>query len=314
LGLWAPALAEGGGVSNNGYVVSPIFQNVSLGENEPQVHCTVELSNTTGTDQAFKLSTLDFGSLNESGGVAFLGSSTNDFAKRYGLSKWMRLDADTVTVPAGGSKQIGVTIQNADDLAGGGHYGAVLAAAQTAPDGPATTPRVGVNAVLSSLVLLIKQGGVVAGMGDVSHTSDGGWLSMPAHVTDRFKNNGNVHVVPRGLAIVKDSFGHEVERAAINEDSGNILPGDYRSYATTLMRLASVSWPGQYTVTTTYRIGGVDQVSTISSTFWYLGKAGLTVVILLVLTALAILFDLRFGMVRRYLPMPRLPKLRRRRA
>lgn len=261
--------------AETGFVVSPAYQNVSIGQSQEQAHYEVTLTNSTGTDQAFKLSTVDFGSLNDSGGVAFLGSSTSSFAKKYGLSNWMKLDADTVTVPAGKDVQIGVSVLNSDTLTSGGHYGAILATAQTAPNGPAMQPRVGVFEVLSSLLLLIKQGGAPPSLIATSQSANGGWWNMPSTVTDRFQNQGNVHVTPRGVIEVTDPLGRVVERGSINVDSGIILPQMYRKYTTSLYTMAKPRIPGHYLVKLTYRFDGTTDTKVFTSSFWYFGPPGL---------------------------------------
>ena len=274
-----------GKMAASGFVVSPIYENVSIGEHQPTAHYVVSLTNTTDKDQAFKLSTIDFGSLNESGGVAFLGTSSSSFAKKYGLSKWMKLDDNTVDVAAGKSVSLGVSIVNSDSLTSGGHYGAILATALTVPTDKAAQPRVGVFEVLSSLILLIKQGNTQITMDLVSQEQNGGWWKMPSVVTDRFKATGNVHVVPRGLVEVKDPLGRLVSRGSMNVNSNIILPGNARKYDTPLMKLAAVRWPGVYSVISTYRVDGSTTTTTFSTVFWYLGPVGLLCLLVLLLGA-----------------------------
>jgi hypothetical protein len=277
-----------GSPAETGFVVSPAYQNVTIGAQQAKAHYEVTLANSTGSDQAFKLSTVDFGSLNDSGGVAFLGSSTSSFAKKYGLSNWMQLDADTVAVPAGKDVQIGVSIINSDTLISGGHYGAILATAQTAPSDKALQPRVGVFEVLSSLLLLIKQGGAPPSLIATGQTANGGWWHMPSSITDRFQNPGDVHVTPRGVIEVMDPWGRVVDRGSINVDSGIILPQMYRKYVTRLYVMAKAWVPGSYTVKLTYRYDGTTDTKVFTSSYLYLGWAGLVVIAgLVVLVALA---------------------------
>jgi hypothetical protein len=286
--------------AQSGFVVSPIYQNVSIGAQQAQAHYEVTLSNSTAADQSFKLSTVDFGSLNDSGGVAFLGSSTSSFSKKYGLSGWMKLDSDTVAVPQGKSVQIGVSILNSDTLTAGGHYGAILATALTAPDGPAVQPRVGVFEVLSSLLLLIKQGGATPSLSVTAQSADGGWWRMPSSVTDRFQNSGNVHVVPRGVVEVKDPLGKVVMRGSINENSGIILPQMYRKYATPLMAMEAAWVPGRYSVVLSYRFDGTNSTKIFATGFWFLGRWGIAAVGVLLIF---VLVSLGLWLVPRYKPV-----------
>jgi hypothetical protein len=265
-------LVEAASQEPAGIGISPVYQNVSIGLDQPQARYVITLANKTGVDQAFKLSIVDFGSLNESGGVAFLGTSSSNFAQKYGLSSWMRLDQEAVTVPDGGRAQIGVTVTNSPSLRPGGHYGAVLATALTAPNGPPVQSRVGVLEVLSSLLLLLKDGGAPPDLRMVSQIVNQDGLRLPTQVEDRFQNAGTVHVVPRGVLEVRDLFGRLVERGALNEDSGAILPQSYRRYNTPLARIATAWLPGRYEVKTTYRYDGSAVTKTFSSAFWYFGS------------------------------------------
>jgi hypothetical protein len=270
-------------------VVSPIYQDAHLAVDQAEVHYVVHLTNRTAEPQDFKLSTVDFGSLNDSGGVAFLGTSTSDFSKKYGLASWMKLDQSTVDVPSGKSVEVGVTIANSDSLTVGGHYGAILATAQTAPEDGVIRPRVGVFEVLSSLLLLVKDGPAVnRAMEVVSQTTNGSLMKFPGTVTDKFRNTGNVHVVPRGVVEIRDPLGRLVARGAINEDSGIMLPQMERKYETPLMRLAAVYLPGRYSVNLTYRFDGTTSTKSFTASIWYLGRAGVwggLAVILLILGA-----------------------------
>jgi len=249
-----------------------VFQNVTIGQDQPQAQYVLTLSNDTGVSQAFKISTEDFGSLNQSGGVAFLGTSSSGYAQTYGLSKWMQLSQTAVTLAAGASTNIFVTITNSSSLATGGHYGAVLATALTAPNGAAAKSRIGVLEVLSSLLLLVKSGGPPPNLTLLAQTVDRQGILFPSQVQQLFKNQGDVHVVPRGTIDIRDPLGHLVARGAMNINSGIILPQTARRYDVSLMQLASAWMPGEYSVLTTYRYDGSNATKTWTGQFWYFGS------------------------------------------
>lgn len=260
-----------GQAASTGYAIEPFSQDVTLPVGQPTARYSVTLINDTAMSQSFNLTTEDFGTLNNSGGVAFLGSSSNSFSQKYGLSQWMTLDESSVTLAPGGSTSIWVTINNSSSLAPGGHYGAILATAQTAPSGK-TASRVGVLEVLSSLLLVDKAGGPPPDLEMVGQTLSDHNFEMPKTVTHNFDNIGDVHVVPKGTVAVRDPFGKEVESGALNVNSGAILPGTYRVYTTPLMSLTRAWWPGPYSVTTTYSYEGGKVTKTFSTSFWYIGS------------------------------------------
>lgn len=258
-------------VTGDGFSFAPAFTDVAVPAGQPRVQFAVSLRNQSGQAQAFRLSVADFGSLDEQGGVAFLGAPASELEHQYGLSSWMSADQQTVTVPARGQVKITLTIDNRDSLAPGGHYGAVLATAIDNVAASKSEPQVGVKQVLSSLVLATKEGGLAPSLEVVSQTTDGGWGHLPSKVTQRFHNTGNIHVVPRGVTEVKDPAGRVVVRGALNESSGAVLPDSFRRFTTPLLDIAPAWVPGQYRVVTTYRYDGTDDTKTFTTTFWYAG-------------------------------------------
>jgi hypothetical protein len=295
LGLPVAAL---GATSRPGLAVSPAFQSVSVAANVPSVQYEVQLINRNAVDQNFRLSRVDFKALDEQGGVAFLGTSTSELEHKYGLASWMSLEKDAVFVPAGKSAKVLVTINNRPDLAPGGHYGAVLA---TAVDdlGRPTGDQVGVKQVLSSLVLVTKEGGAERDLKLVSQMANAGWSRLPSSATLRFQNLGNVHVVPRGTVEVKDMAGRVVVRGAINAESGTILPESFRQYKTPLLQVGRALLPGRYQVVTTYRYDGTEATSVFVTDFWYAGSLLVWAVLMGVVAAVAGLAWWLFGRRRR---------------
>lgn len=266
LGLVAQAAS-----ASHGFVISPAFQDVVIQDQQVRSQYELTLTNQGGADQLFRLSAVDFGSLDEAGGVAFLGTPANELEHKYGLALWMKLDKDTVLVPAGKSLRMTVGIENRPSLAPGGHYGAVLATAVTDAGSAASEPRVGVKQVLSSLVLVTKQGGARTNLDLVLQTSKQSWWRLPGWVEHRFENTGNVHVVPRGTVEVRDPGGQVVARGALNEESGVILPESFRRYKAGLTSVANAWRPGQYALVTAYRYDGTQETKTVTTNFWYAG-------------------------------------------
>ena len=83
VGMFSPVFLyaqteEGGGLS-----VTPAFQEVVLNEEKTEIRFPVTLTNRSSRDYLLTLSVLDFGSLDETGGVAFLGAE-KDLEKKYG--------------------------------------------------------------------------------------------------------------------------------------------------------------------------------------------------------------------------------------
>lgn len=279
---WSPAAQAAPG---RGFTISPAFQEIDIKADQPRAQYSLTLSNQAGADQNFRLSVVDFGSLDEQGGVAFLGQPADELEHRYGLASWMTLEKTAVFVPAGSKIELAVTVDNRASLAAGGHYGAVLATAVTDTGEPAVDPRVGVKQVLSSLVLVTKDGGVEHQLKLVSQVHNGSHWRLPSSIEHRFQNTGNVHLVPRGVTEVKSPTGKVVLRGALNEQSGEILPESFRRYKTPLTKLTAAWMPGRYKVVTTYRYDGTDTTHSLTTGFWYMGTALVWLVLVLALVA-----------------------------
>src|SRR3990167_10715885 len=92
-----------------GLIVSPAFQEIILDQKDREKDFVVSVSNDTDVVVTLRLSVLDFGSLDESGGVAFLGASS-DLEKKYALASWMRPERNVVTLEPGETQSIRVII------------------------------------------------------------------------------------------------------------------------------------------------------------------------------------------------------------
>src|SRR6266702_3940346 len=93
------ALAENQDLPS-GFSMSPFFQEVNLEKDQTQSNFVLEIANNTQALATLKLSVVDFGALDESGGVAFLGSA-DDLNNKYSLASWVSLEKDSVAINPG---------------------------------------------------------------------------------------------------------------------------------------------------------------------------------------------------------------------
>ena len=128
-----------------GVSFSPALSEISLPADQPSLKTQVTLRNRSAVTQTYALSVVDFGSLDEQGGVAFLGAPSSELDHQYGLASWMKPDLATVQIPGGGSVDITLTVENRPTLAAGGHYGAILATEQSTPGAADTASEFGGN-------------------------------------------------------------------------------------------------------------------------------------------------------------------------
>lgn len=241
------------------FSLSPLFYEVTFESGDTEKAVKVEISNRTDTDAEFFLSAVDFGTLDESGGVAFLGG-TGDFERRYGLASWIRLPTDRLVLPAGETETVSIAIENKESLSPGGHYGAVAFQLESSSDEKSDMPLVSVRSSFASLFFVKKTGGEVMKLeyADIQNIGKD-TFGIPEKISLRFRNSGNTHLVPRGVVTVRDPWGRAVRKGVINEESGRILPESYRIYGVSLKEMASAFLPGRYTILIEYRYDGSEE-------------------------------------------------------
>ena len=272
-------LSQRGGVT-----ISPAFQQISIDQNQPATTYDFKVTNNSAASYEFGLSVVDFGSLDETGGVLFIGNAEKALSYKYALSPWVVLEKDRIVVEPGATEKVPVTVQNKELLAPGGHYGAILVT--PTETGQASGRKVQINQVLSSLLFVKKLGGEVYGLhlGDLKVQTH--FFGLPDEIDLRFQNYGNVHVIPRGLITVIDPRGKVVQRGIVNADSGIALPETYRMVKVPLRSVGSSWIPGRYKVILTYRYDDQTISKTVTTSFIYLNSGIVAFSIVLVLLAI----------------------------
>lgn len=243
----------------SGLSVSPVFQEVVFNAGDIQTEFSVTLKNETTEAMTLRPSVVDFGSLDESGGVAFLGQSEN-LEHKYSLASWMRPEKDVLSLDAGETEELRVVIENRETLSPGGHYGAILFKIGDEVDASGKENQVAVQQLISVLVFAKKQGGEVYHLELGESTWSKIFFAPPSRVELRFQNSGNVHVVPRGTVVLTDPLGRKIAKGVINQESGFLLPETLRTYPVILQNLARALIPGKYTLTIAYRYDGKEDV------------------------------------------------------
>jgi len=245
-----------------GFSVNPFFQEVTLEKDQTESIFNVEIANNTENVAVLKLSVVDFGALDETGGVAFLGDSKN-LTNKYGLVSWISLEKDGLVINPGEKQSVKVTIQNKESLRPGGHYAAILAKLDAGENNSdSESSKVALNPSFSSLIFARKIGGEIYGLNLKDQDVTRGIVGLPASVRLRFQNTGNVHIVPRGLASLTDPLGREVARGIINQESALILPETFRVFPTKMREIATAFIPGRYKLSVDYRYDGSDNFTT----------------------------------------------------
>ena len=255
-----------------GFYVIPPFVEAKIESGREKLSVEIEIGNKSLQEATFEISVVDFGSLDETGGLAFITANSDKNEKKYALASWVTLEKNSLTVLPGKSEKVKMTILNRESLSPGGHYGAVLATVKSSDQGVAET--VGINQSLASLIYVLKTGGEVVDLSLNRVEFDKNILKFPETIKLRFWNKGNVHVVPRGTVVIRNNQGKIVSQGIINGDSGKVLPESSRIMELPLKKLGFWNWPGKYILEINYRDEGNDKFTTFKTGVVYVGFEG----------------------------------------
>ena len=263
--------------------LAPMLQEVTL-HDEAEVQIEITVTNTTAVQETFNLQVIDFGSLDESGGVAFLGGDRT-LETKYSLASWMKPEKQSVTLAPGASETLRLTIENTPSLSPGGHYGAVVF--QSGSDSSKlVTNSIAIKQMIASLVFVKKVGGANPSLELQEVKRNKSWFYLDREIEIRFRNPGNVHVVPRGVVKIIDPIGNPRYRGIINEASALVLPESDRLFKLSLNPLGLSVLPGWYSFSVEYRFDGESEMRLWEERFfWWPPLAWLLLGALLLLIA-----------------------------
>ena len=288
--------------AGNGIRISPVRSDIVIKPGESR-SITMNVQNITAASAEFQAIVNDFvASNNESGQPALILDSTQ-YAPSRSLKRYIAA-IPNLTIPAGQSKNVQVTITIPKDAPGGGYFGAVRF---TSNASGTSNKNVTLSASVGSLILVRVPGDIVENMRltsfDVRTSQDANSGSKfftsnkNLYAVPRFQNNGNVHEQPFGKIILKK--GDKVlQTTEINntDPRANVLPDSIRRFA---VKLDKVGMWGKYTVEGNFGYSTNGQLISGKTSFYVVP----IVLILVMLGALAVIVFAIFGLpraIRRY--------------
>lgn len=210
--------------AESGIRIDPAFQEVILTSDIREATVSASIYNLSGQTLDLEIFALDFVQHPELGGIELLQRAQS----QYQLSPYVSLNQKALSIPPGEAASMSATIANTSQLSPGGHYGALVARVRPAETGQLQQ----VLPAVSSLVLLKKIGGERYQLSLQSlewGSSLPIFFGIPNSVSMQFHNTGNVHVIPRGVIMVKDVWGRQIQRGTVNTSSAFILPESRRT-------------------------------------------------------------------------------------
>lgn len=186
---------------------------------------SLKIHNESAAAEIYFLSTEKFVAAGEAGTPEFVSGGED-----VDLVSWIKFSTESITVPAGATVEVPFTITVPSYASPGGHYAAIFLS--TAP--VKATP-VGSSISITSrmgCLILIKIAGEVKESAELAEfsTSAKSFSSLPVDFAIRVSDTGNVHLKPVGTILIKNIFGLIVGKISVNDNKGNVLPGQIRKY------------------------------------------------------------------------------------
>lgn len=265
IGLLVPAIGVvSAQQSGQGLEISPplVDQKVDPGQS---LQVDIRVRNVTNEAVIAKGQINDFLAEGEEG-LPKIITDENAEPSPYSFKEWVTTVPDLSLGPKE-TKVARITINVPADGSPGGHYGVIRF---TAVPVELKDSGVALSASIGTLVLLNVSGDVVeqaeVEQFTVSHNGKSGAFFEygPLSFTERIKNTGNVHVKPSGTVTIKDTFGKEVAKLAVNDKGGNVLPASIRKFEQNLDRKNLV---GRYKAELALDYGDNKTVNS-TITFW----------------------------------------------
>lgn len=258
---------------------------------------TLTISNIDSTSPLdLSLKVIDFTFTDKTGTPKlFLG---NEPQTTWSLKPFLTVP-ESVTVPAGGSKTLDMSVAVPKNQGAGSYYSAIVYSSGAFGGGNVGLSASGVTLVFVDVPGKAHEDLKVTKLGAYS-AADGYQyfaLNKPDKIGYQVKNNGNVVESPAGAITMKDMWGHQTSINNVNPSGALALIGQERLYTPCIKyneskasnqtpTCASPSlWPGLYTVSIDLlygQNGNVTQEVTKTIHFWYLPWWAIVILILII--------------------------------
>ena len=189
------------------------------------VTADLRVRNDGAKTESLKVGLLKFGAYGDQGKPRLLAREAGD-----DYFDWVKFSRTTFDAPPGVWQTIKMTI-NVPKTAAFGYYYAVTFSLADLGTPDAGKREAAIAGSAATLVLLEARSPNAKRQIDISefNTDHGMYEFLPTDFKVNLRNNGNVHVVPRGTIFISQDE-HDVGSVDINTDRGNILPASNRVF------------------------------------------------------------------------------------
>ena len=286
-----------GAPATSGIGVSPAIETIDLTPHQTSSSFVNVVSNDSLQPIDVEASTSGFIENGSNGSLQF----TDQVPAGNSLHENLTLSSEAFSVPAHGSVSVTVTIHDADKLAPGGHYGAVLykviGSVTTGASGGA--PTVSLRQTVASLIFVSTAGSGTTSLKLLPVNHPIAFFHLPDSYDLSFHNAGNTIVVPQGSVLVSGPYGYAYSKGIINDGSAIVLPATTRLLQTPVSKLSPAWLPGKYTAHVVYRAAGSNTYLTSTVTFWYINLGGMACIIFVFIFVFLIFYLFRHRISRK---------------
>lgn len=227
---------------------------------------TMQLTNLSEIDQVFYLSKRNIIDV-EPGGVPVFAKSDSKLSG-YELSDWIKLDRESISIPAGKEETVTFTLDVPDGASPGGHFGAIIVSVEP-PEMRTSGASIGYEV---ANIVSIRIAGDALEKGQIRQFSTDKFINSGINIDFlvRVENEGNTLIKPSGPLEITNMFGKRVAMLQFNEDLSGVFPKATENF--------QISWKdsgtgfGRYEAILSAVYGDNGSKSTMSSTvsFWVL--------------------------------------------
>jgi len=283
--------------NRSGLSVSPAITQASLLPNQNVAVFSETVTNVSNLPLTINVYPQDFGSIGGAGTINFFSSANYNPANNpHGLQNSVQISDKQFILPVGISKTVLINIVNAQNLAAGGHYGAIIYK-PSAISSYLTNTKINFIPSVASLIFLVTAGGGIQNLHLSNILQSSISLSLPETTSFIMANSGNTQSDPIGYVSLSGPGHHLIAQAIINHTSALILPSSSILMSVNLPTHNSLfTLPGIYTLKLVYGHSGSSKLTSISKSFLYIN---LPLIVLLVIILIVLVLVIRMTIRKR---------------